>query len=98
MIPGSTTKLTEEIVASAGTITVTKDLVRVTGNTQIDTINPRFGGGFSGIVFLVPVDNNVAVSTTGNVLGGGSITMLQNKVTVLVYSRGLGKWITHALS
>lgn len=98
MIPGSTTKLSESIVASAATIYPKTDFVRLTGSTQVDTIVPSFGGGFSGILFVVPVDGNITVSTTGNVLGGASITALQNKVTVLVYSRGLGKWITHALS
>jgi hypothetical protein len=98
MIPGLTTKLSEETIASAATITAKTDLVRVTGSTQVDTIRPNFGGGFSGILFFVPVDGNVTISTTGNVLGGGSITALQNKVTVLVFSKTAGKWYTHALS
>lgn len=98
MIPGFTTKLSEETLASAATIAPRKDLVRVTGSTQIDNILGQFGGGFSGILFLVPVDGNVVVSTTGNVIGGGSITMLQNKITILVFSKSVGKWYTHALS
>jgi hypothetical protein len=98
MIPGLTSKLSEEVVASAATITAKTDLIRLTGNTQVDTIRPNLGGGFSGILFIVPVDNTVVVSTTGNVAGAGSVTLLQNKVTCLVFSKGTGKWYTHALS
>jgi uncharacterized membrane protein len=96
MIPGTTTKLSESTVASAATIEAKSDLLRVTGTTSIATIRPHFGGGFSGILFLVPIDGNVATTTTGNV--GVAVTMLQSKVTVLVYSKTDGKWYTHALS
>jgi hypothetical protein len=98
MIPGSTTKLSESTLASAATIYPKTDLIRVTGSTQIDNIVPAFGGGFSGILLLLPVDGALTVSTTGNVVGGGSISALQNKVTMLVYSKSQSKWYTHALS
>lgn len=96
MIPGSTSKLTESVVASAATIAPKTDVALVSGTTSIATITPAFGGGFSGILFLIPTDGNVATTTTGNV--GVAVTMLQNKVTTLVYSRKNGKWYTHALS
>lgn len=96
MIPGTTTKLSEAVVASAATIDAKTDLLLVSGTTSITTITPHFGGGFSGIVFLVPTSGNVATTTTGNI--GVAVTMLQNKVTVLVYSKLNSKWYTHALS
>lgn len=96
MIPGSTSKLSEAVVASANTIYPKNDLILVSGTTAISTIVPAFGGGFSGILFLVPIDGNVATTTTGNV--GVAVTMLQNKVTTLVYSKKNSKWYTHALS
>jgi uncharacterized membrane protein len=96
MIPGTTTKLSESTLASAATLDPKTDLVRVTGTTSIANITPHFGGGFSGILFLVPVSGNVATTTTGNI--GVAVTMLQNKVTVLVYSKTDDKWYTHALS
>lgn len=97
MIPGTTTKLSESTVASAETIDVKSDLVKVTGTTSIATIRPNFGGGFSGIVFLLPLDGNVATLTTGNIVGS-AITMLQNKLTILVYSKEEALWYSHALS
>jgi hypothetical protein len=96
MIPGSTSKLTESVVASADVIYPKTDLILVSGTTGISTITPSFGGGFSGILFVVPTDGNVATTTTGNV--GVAVTMLQNKVTTLVYSKQNSKWYTHALS
>jgi uncharacterized membrane protein len=97
MIPGLTSKLSESTVTAAATIVAKTDIVRISGTTSIATIKPNFGGGFSGILFLVPVTGNVATLTTGNIVGS-AVTMLQNKVTVLVYSKTDAKWYTHALS
>lgn len=96
MIPGSTTKLTEEVIASAATISPKTDLVRLTGTTSIDTINPSFGGGFSGVLFLVPTGGNVATTTAGNI--NAVVTMVDERVTVLVYSKASGKWYPGAIS
>jgi len=96
MIPGSTSKLTEATLASADVIYPKTDVVFLTGSTAVSTIVPSFGGGFSGLLFLVPTDGTVATTTTGNV--GVAVTMLQNKVTTLVYNKKNTKWYTHALS
>lgn len=99
MFPGLTTRLSEAVVATAASIQVRSDLVVLTGTTQISNILGQFGGSQgAGILFLLPVDGNVVVDTTGNVAGPGSITMLQNKVTVLVFRKGNQKWYTHALA
>lgn len=95
MIPGTTSKLSEEVLAAATTITPKSDLVRLTGTTAIATIVPPYAG-FSGLLFIVPTGGNVATTTAGNI----SVvqTMLNNQLTVLVYSKLANKWFPHALS
>lgn len=96
MIPGTTTKLSEEVVASTTTIVQRTDLLRVTGTTSIATIRPNLGGGFSGICFIVPVDGTVATTTAGNI--ALVVSMVVNQVCVLVYSKVAGKWYPGAIS
>lgn len=96
MIPGLTTKLSETTVASAATIDQKADLINVTGSTGIATINPNFGGGFSGICILCPKDGSVGLLTTGNILV--AVTMPQNRATVLVYSKSAAAWLPGAIS
>ena len=98
MIPGVTTKLTEGVLASAATIYPKTDIVRLTGSTQVDNIIPAFGGGFGGVLFLIPADGAITISNTGNVQSAAAVSALQNKITMLVYIKALGKWITHALA
>lgn len=96
MFPGLTTKLSEEILASAATITPKADLVRLTGTTAIATIVPNFGGGFSGILFLVPTGGAVSTTTTGNIMN--AVAMPDEQVTLLVYSKLEAKWHAGAIS
>lgn len=96
MIPGTTTKLSESVLAADTTIAPKTDLVRLTGTTAIATIIPAFGGGFSGVLFVVPTGGNVATTTAGNIQVVQ--TMLNNQLTILVYSKLAGKWFPHALA
>lgn len=96
MIPGTTTKLSEETLASAATIEPKSDLVKLTGTTDLATIKPSFGGGFSGILFIVPLDGTVTTTTTGNI--PVAVVMPQNRVTVLVYSKKENKFYPGAIS
>lgn len=96
MIPGITSKLSETVVASTTTITQKSDLINLTGSTAIATINPNFGGGFSGICVLVPKDGTLGLLTTGNI--AIAVTMPQNRSTVLVYSKKYGVWYPGAIS
>jgi len=96
MFPGLTTKLSEEVIATAATISPKADLVRLTGTTTIETINPSFGGGFSGLLFLVPTGGNVATTTTGNIMN--AVTMVDEQLCILVYSKAEGKWHAGAIS
>jgi hypothetical protein len=94
MIPGTTSKMSESTVASAATIDAKSDIVKVTGSTTINTINPKFGGGFSGICVLIPTDGAVTLGTSGNILVG--IAMAQNRSVWLVYVRSLAKWVINS--
>lgn len=96
MFPGLTTKLSETLVASATTIDAKADIVRLTGTTAIATINPYFGGGFSGIVIIVPTGGAVATTTAGNI--SAVVTMPDLRATVLVYSKEDGLWYPGAIS
>jgi len=89
MIPGIVSKMSDSVVASAASIDVRTDMVRVTGTTQINTINPQFES-FGGFLVLLPVDGSVTLGTSGNILVG--ITALQNRAVFLVYSRNTAKW------
>jgi hypothetical protein len=94
MIPGTTSKASQSIVASAATIDAKSDIVLVTGSTQINTINPYFGGGFGGFLVLIPTDGAVTLGTSGNILVG--IAMAQNRAVFLMYVRSLGKWVINS--
>lgn len=96
MIPGITSKLSEEAITAATAITARTDVLRVTGTTSIATISHTFGGGFSGILFIVPLTGNTATTTAGNI--AKVVTMVSNQVTVFVYSKAAGVWYPGAIS
>lgn len=96
MFQGTTTKLSENVVASAATITPKSDIALVSGTTAIATISGQFGGGFSGILILVPTDGDVDLLTTGNI--AVAVTCAENRATVLVYSKQNELWYPGAIS
>ena len=97
MFPGLTTKISESTVASTTSIDVKTDLVKLTGSTAIATINPKhFGGGFSGMLILVPTDGTLGLLTTGNI--SVAVTMAQNRSTLLTYSKKDNTWYPGAIS
>lgn len=96
MFPGRTTKLSEGTLASAATIYPKSDLVILSGTTQVDTIIPSFGGGFSGICIVVAKDGAITLSTSGNI--AKTVALTQNQSCVLVYSKSTGKWYPGAIS
>lgn len=94
MIPGSTSKLSETTVPSATVIHAKSDIVKVTGTTTIQTINPYFGAGFGGFLVLVPVDGAVTLGTSGNINVG--IAAAQNRAVFLVYVKSANKWFINS--
>ena len=96
MFPGTTTKISEEELASAATIYPKADMVKLTGSTDLATIVPSYGGGFSGILILVPTDGTLGLLTTGNI--AVAVTMPQNRATILAYSKEDAVWYPGAIS
>jgi hypothetical protein len=91
MIPGSVSKLSESTVASAATITAKADLVNVTGSTQINTIVPGLGTAVSQMLVLNPISGGITLGTSGNIAVG--VALLQNRPSVLVWSKAAQKWL-----
>lgn len=97
MIPGyGASKLREEVVASAATIEVNADLVRLSGSTQINTINSKLMLNRGGLlIFLVATDGAITLGTSGNILVGQSLA--QNRLYTLAYSSAAAKWYIHGV-
>ena len=95
MIPGLTSKLSEQNVAAATTITQKTDVMRITDTTtttQVATIIPA-GGGFSSLLYLQNKSGaSMTLTTAGNIAGTGSITVLNQRMATLVFSKLEGKW------
>lgn len=98
MIPGyGSSRLKEETVASATAITVNADLVRISGSTQIETINsPLFFNRDARLIFVVPIDGNVALGTSGNIVVGQ--TLVEDRIYCLIWSSTEGKWYIHGVA
>ena len=92
--PGLVSKLSEEIVSLASTITPKSDIIRVTSTattTVLTTIVPPFAG-FSGQLILINQSGAAITSvTTGNILT--ATTIQDSRATTLVYSKGAAKWV-----
>jgi len=99
MIPGTTSKMSEEGLSLTTTINPKSDMVIVTSTattTVVATIMPPYAG-FSGFMVLVNRSGaNITTVTTGNILT--AVTIGQNVATVLVYSKSLGKYVAGALA
>jgi len=95
MIPGLTTKLSELNVAAAATIFAKADIIRVTdttSTTQLTTIIPG-AAGFSQIIALQNKSGaSITMVTTGNIAGTGTITVLNQRMAILVFSKLEAKW------
>jgi hypothetical protein len=89
MFPGLTTKLSRDLVASTTTINAMADLIRITGTEAIATINPNFGGGFSGVIILEPAAAYTLV-TTGNIAIASTATA--GRAMIMVYDHVTAKW------
>lgn len=98
MYPGVTTRLTFGGQTSAATIQADKDLVKLTGTTQVVNIIPKSLNAKSmcQILYLLPLSGNVTTSAAGNIIS--AITMLQNVITMLIWDPTTQKWYPHALA
>lgn len=95
MYPGQVTRVSSVTLASAATIPASYDVIYLTGAVDIATIQPRQLMG-DQVLYLIPVTGALGLLNTGNIIAAQ--TMLQNRVTTLIYSRARNKWYPQALA
>ncbi len=97
MIPGyGVSKMKEDVVASAASIDIKSDLVRITGTTQIDNmVSPMLVGRDAILIFVYTPDAGVTISADGNV--AVSQALVTNRLYAYVYSVLAAKWIPHGV-
>jgi hypothetical protein len=97
MIPGyGSTRMKEEVVASATTITIKGDLIRLTGTTAVATILSPMNVGRDGfLIFIYTPDAGVTINAAGNV--AVSQALVTNRLYAYAFSVLAGKWIPHAV-
>lgn len=89
MYPGAFSKLGESTLASATTISPKTDLVRITGTTEIVNIAEPPTGGFSTVLFVIPV-GIFTWTAAGNI--GLAGTAVVGKLIVFAFSKSQRKW------
>ena len=89
MFPGSVSKMSVQIVATAATIRAKTDVIKLTGAVQIDTIVPAYGKQFCQFLVLIP-GAAVTLSAAGNIAVG--IAAAINRAVFLVYDPVTDKW------
>jgi hypothetical protein len=97
MIPGyGSSRLKEDVVASAATILLKADLIRLTGTTQVDNMFSPVNMGRDGVlVFIYTPDAGVTISAAGNV--AVSQALITNRLYAYVFSNTAAKWIPHGV-
>ncbi len=98
MIPGyGSSRMKEEVVASAATILLKADLVRLTGTTQVDNMFSPVNMGRDGLlVFIYTPDAGVTISAAGNV--AVSQALVTNRLYAYAFSNIAAKWIPHGVA
>ena len=96
MIPGTVSKVSGELIASAATIYPVTEMVRLSGSTAIATIKPPMGDSDNQILLLIPLSSTIGLLTTGNI--AIAVTMAVGRVTLLAYSRDTNTWYPGAIS
>lgn len=97
MIPGyGSTRLKEDSVASAATITVKADFIRITGTTQVDNIlSPYLNGAGGLLIFVYTNGAGVILSAAGNI--AVTQTLVTNRLYAYAWSDLAQKWIPHGV-
>lgn len=97
MIPGfGSSRMKEESVASAASITVKADLIRITGTTQVDNILSSFLNGSGGLLIFVYTNGaGVTLSAAGNI--AVSQALVTNRLYAYAWSDLAQKWIPHGV-
>lgn len=97
MIPGyGSSRLKEDVVASAASITVKGDLIRLTGTTQVDNIFSPVNMGRDGmLIFIYTPGAGLTISAAGNVAVAQAL--VTNRLYAYAFSTIAGKWIPHGV-
>jgi hypothetical protein len=97
MIPGyGSSRLKEEIVASAATIQLKADLIRLTGVTNVDNIFHPLQAGRNGLlIFVYTPDAGVTITAAGNVAVAQAL--VTNRLYAYCWSPQAAKWIPHGV-
>lgn len=97
MIPGyGPSRLREEVLASAASVILKGDLIRLTGTTQVDNMFTPVNMGRDGVlVFIYTPDAGVTISAAGNV--AVSQALVTNRLYVYAFSSVANKWIPHGV-
>lgn len=97
MIPGyGSSRMKEESVASAASILVKADLIRITGVTQIDNIFSPVNMGIGGLLIFVYTNGaGVTISAAGNVAVAQAL--VTNRLYAYAWSSIAQKWIPHGV-
>jgi len=95
MIPGyGSSRMREDVVASAATILLRGDLIRLTGTTQVDNMFSSINMGRDGLlVAIYTPDAGVTISAAGNV--AVSVALATNRLYFYAFSSIANKWIPH---
>lgn len=89
MYPGRVSKLSETSVASATSLRLYGELVRVTGTAPIVNIVVAGSAGFGTVIYLIPTEV-FTWTAAGNIAIAG--TAVVNRVITFVFSKSTGKW------
>jgi hypothetical protein len=98
MIPGyGSSRLKEESVASAATIQVNADLIRITGTTNVNSIFHPLQAGQNGLLIFVYTNGaGVTLTAAGNI--AVSHALVTNRLYAYVWSPLAQKWISHGVA
>ena len=98
MIPGyGSSRLKEEVVASAATIQLKADLIRLTGVTNVDTVLHPLQAGANGLlIFVYTPDAGVTITAAGNVAVAQAL--VTNRLYAYCWSPTAQKWIPHGVA
>lgn len=95
MFPGTISKLSEKTIPTVSIIDADVDVIYLSGNGTITTINPK-AGGFSQFLVLVANNSaNIVISAAGNIGLNGSVTtpLSNNRANAFYFSKIHNKWV-----
>jgi hypothetical protein len=96
MIPGLVSRSSEKSLALVDNFEANVDLIRISSTattTQFASIMPK--SGTLGQMLCLSNESGATINalTTGNILAASSLSLPASKMTILIYSKGLTKWI-----